>query len=245
MKFICEIGLNHLGKDSEAISIAKSLSKKKIAGVTIQILPNYYYDNKKNYKRKLKIQTLEKIASILKNKKIKLGYALYDFSGYSRIEKLPHQFIKILSPGAFNLKLIKHISKRKKKIFVSTGAINFKDMIGIKKISKNIEFIHTSLDHDTELANLSAISKMRNKLKKNISFGMHSKNLNVLLLSSQYKPEFIFFYIKPNKIQNYPDNLHAIQLSKINMILKELNNLKSASGNGIKKRSKIPDWVFE
>ena len=69
MKLIAEIGLNHLGNDAKAISIVKKCLDCDIDGITLQVQPAKYYDNKKNYKRELKKETYIKISKIIKSKK--------------------------------------------------------------------------------------------------------------------------------------------------------------------------------
>ena len=68
--FIAEIGLNHLGNDRLAISMVKSCLTANLEGITLQIQPHDYYNNKKNFRRKLKKSTYKKIYTIVKKKKI-------------------------------------------------------------------------------------------------------------------------------------------------------------------------------
>ena len=47
MKLIAEIGLNHLGSDSKAISIVKKCLDFNLDGITLQVQPEKYYDKKR------------------------------------------------------------------------------------------------------------------------------------------------------------------------------------------------------
>ena len=47
MKLIAEIGLNHLGSDTKAISIVKKCLSFDLDGITLQVQPEEYYDKKK------------------------------------------------------------------------------------------------------------------------------------------------------------------------------------------------------
>ena len=47
MKLIAEIGLNHLGSDTKAISIVKKCLSFDLDGITLQVQPEKYYDKKK------------------------------------------------------------------------------------------------------------------------------------------------------------------------------------------------------
>ena len=57
MKIFAEIGLNHLGNSNNAIKLINKCLKLNIDGITLQIQPEFYYDNSKNFRRALDIQT--------------------------------------------------------------------------------------------------------------------------------------------------------------------------------------------
>ena len=96
----------------------------------------------------------------------------------------------------------------------------------MSQIDKNINFIHTSLSSKIEDTNLSAIKSLKYKLGNKISFGLHSKDIDVIYASIFYEPESIFFYVKNSKLKKIYDDKHAIELSNLNAKVKKINYLK-------------------
>lgn len=245
MKIFVEIGLNHLGSSKKALDLANECLKQDIDGITLQIQPDSYYDNSKKFRRSLDTKTYQKISYMAKKRKKLFGLAIMDLKTLKKYEVVKTDFLKILSLAFDNTELIKTVTNIKKKIFLSTGFSNLQSIIRVGKKYPNINFIHTSLDDKPKDANLSAIQTMKKKTKNKISFGLHSLDHEILLLSVFYSPDSIFFYIKPSKNDDYPDNEHAISLKNLSKILRLIKISKLSLGNGIKVKKKIPSWVFE
>ena len=243
MKIFAEIGLNHLGSSKLAIDIVKKCLKHNIDGITLQILPESYYDNSKNFRKALDIKTYKKISSILKRSKKLFGLAIMDIKTIEKFNDVKFDFFKILSLAFNDEKLIKKTIITKKKIFLSTGFSDLKNIVRLGKKFPKINFIHTSLDPKD--ANLSAISAIKKKIKNKVSYGLHSSDHEILLVSISYLPNSIFFYIKPDKKNYYPDNEHAISLKDLPKILRLIKITQQSIGNGVKIKKKIPNWIFE
>jgi N-acetylneuraminate synthase len=244
MKIFVEVGLNHLGNSNLAIDIVKKCLKQNIDGITFQILPEPFYNNSKNYKTPLTINTYKKISSIIKKRKKLFGLAIMDVNTLEKFRDVKVDFFKILSLGFKDKKLIKKASNTKKKLFVSTGFSNTKSIFQLGKDFPQINFIHTSLDRRPEDANLRAIATLKKKIKNKISFGLHSKNHEVLLISVSFSPDSLFFYVKPDKRVYYPDDEHAVSLNELPNILRSIKITQQSLGNGIKIIKKTPKWIF-
>ena len=245
MKIFAEIGLNHLGNSKLAIDIVKKCLKQNIDGITLQIQPESFYDNSKNFRKPLDIKTYKKISSILKRSRKLFGLAIMDIKTMEKFNDLKFDFFKILSLGFNNKKLIKKITMSKKKIFISTGFSDLKSIVRLGKKFPKINFIHTSLDRNPKDANLLAISTLKKKIKNKVSFGLHSSDHEILLVSVSYLPDSVFFYIKPDRKGNYPDNEHAISLKDLPNTLRLIKITQQSIGNGVKIKKKIPNWIFE
>ena len=245
MKIFAEIGLNHQGSPKLAIDIAKKCFKNDISGITLQILPESYYDNSKKFRRALDIKVYKKISSIAKKNNKLFGLAIMDLKTLEKFKEVRFDFLKILSLSFNNSQLIKKALATKKEIFISTGFSNLKSISALGKKYPKINFLHTSLNDEPKDANLSAINTMKRKLKNKVSYGLHSSDHEILLLSISYLPDSIFFYIKPDKKDHYPDNNHAISLKNLPRMLKLIKIAKLSVGDGLKLKKKIPDWIFE
>ena len=244
MKIFAEIGLNHLGNSKLAIDIVKKCMKYDIDGITLQIQQESYYDNSKNFRRELDIKTYKQISSIVKKSKKLFGLAIMDIKTMEKFSNIKFDFLKILSLVFHDIKLIKKAVNTKKKIFLSTGFSDLKSIANTAKKFPKINFIHTSLDAKPKDANLSAINTIKKKIRNKVSYGFHSSDHEILLVSASYSPDSIFFYIKPNKKKHYPDNEHAISLNELPNILRSIKITQQSLGNGVKIKKKIPKWIF-
>ena len=245
MKIFAEIGLNHLGNSKLAIDIVKKCMKYDIDGITLQIQQESYYDNSKNFRRELDIKTYKQISSIVKKSKKLFGLAIMDIKTMEKFSNIKFDFLKILSLVFHDTKLIKKAVNTKKKIFLSTGFSDLKSIANMAKKFPKINFIHTSLDAKPKDANLSAINTIKKKIRNKVSYGLHSSDHEILLVSASYSPDSIFFYIKPNQKKHYPDNEHAISLKDLPKTLKLIKIVNQSIGSGVKIKKKVPNWVFE
>ena len=243
-KFIAEIGLNHMGNEKVAFKMIEKASKTGVWGITLQVAWESYYDNSKKWKRKLDFKFYKKAKTFLKKKGIKFGLGIYEIKTINDFKNVGIDFWKIISTKFYNDKLIKIALNTKKKVYLSSGIASMKD---IKKKSykfKKLDFIHTTLDKKIS-ENLNAIETMRNQIKKEIAYGLHSKDTNMILAALTLKANPIFFYIKPDNKKKYPDNDHAIILNELKRKIRYYKNFVKILGNGKKNNLKIPQWVFK
>ena len=64
---------------------------------------------------------------------------------------------------------------------------------------------------------------MKKKFKNEVAYGNHYKNIFEIPKICKYKPSEIFLYIKMNSRGKFPDNEHAVPLSKLNILVKKIN----------------------
>tara|TARA_B100001059_G_C17828457_1_gene583011 strand:- start:1074 stop:1853 length:780 start_codon:yes stop_codon:yes gene_type:complete len=239
--YIAEIGQNHLGKTNIANNFVKKLIKTDVNAITFQILPP-------ERMAKLKMNNLpeifykRKIKQIKKAKK-KIGVAIADknFINFFNSQKI--DFWKILSVDFYNKNLIKNLIKTNKPIYISTGISSTREIINKSKLYSKIKFIHTNLSHNIKDANLSAITSLRMVTGKNIAYGLHCDNHNLLYALTTYNPESIFFYVKNPTLRKIHDDKHALDLNEINTVLKNLSDINKSIGNSkkIKNSMKNPE----
>lgn len=244
---ICEIGLNHMGDENEAKSLTLGLLKSKINAITFQVRENDFYKKGKNQKLILPETFYHDIVKIIKNSGLKIGIALAEETKIDFFERLDVDFYKILSKDLENYNLIKKIKRTKKPIFISTG------MSDLSQIEKLVQFvshekqyftlIHTQLSHNIDDVNLEVISLLKRKFEIPVAYGHHSINPYVLFLSLAFKPSDIFFYVKRNTFENYPDNEHAINLDDLSFYLENLEELQKSLGS--KNKLKMKNLINE
>ena len=70
IKYYAEIGLNHLGNEKKCFEMVKKAISSGVDGITIQIYPNKYYNNKKPFRKKFKNDFYVKLSKYLSQKKL-------------------------------------------------------------------------------------------------------------------------------------------------------------------------------
>jgi len=224
--FIAEIGLNHKGSEARALKMLKDLVGTDVDAVTFQIVEPASL-SKDFYK--------EAIDFIHKNNKL-IGFAIMDKNMVSFLDSAGADFWKSLSISISDSDLLDELEKTNKPVFVSTGISSESEIVKISKELKNIKFIHTQLSPKIEDTNLKAIDRIRVLTGKEIAFGLHCAEISALYLSVAFEPSDIFFYVKDNSKEKFPDDEHAIVINNADNIVKTMKKLKKALGSGIKEK---------
>ena len=84
------------------------------------------------------------------------------------------------------------------------------------------------MKNDAKYLNLNKIDLLRSRTKTKVAFGLHCEDKNVIYASIPFKPESIFFYIKLDNKNTYPDNKHAIRTNDLYEVSKSLKNMPIA-----------------
>jgi len=232
---IAEIGLNHKGSEKRAQDILKKLVKTRVDAITFQVIDRSFYKKIKKWGRPLKKEFYKFAIDFGHKSKKKIGFAVTDQNMVEFLDKNGADFWKLLSRYTSKKSLLKKLIKTNKPLFLSTGTLNEQEIIKFSKELQNVRFIHTHLSQNIEDSNLNAITKLKKITKRKIAFGLHCSDLKVLYMSLAFSPSDIFFYVKENKKEEYPDDKHAVNIDKVNDLLTNLVKLKRALGSGIKK----------
>lgn len=237
--FIAEIGLNHKGKKTRAFKMLKALINTDIDAITFQIVEPAFYEKIKKWGEPLgKDFYKHAIDFVHKNNKL-IGFAITDKSMISFLDSAGTDFWKSLSTSILDNALLNELRRTNKPIFVSTGISSESEIVKISKKLKNIKFIHTQLSQKVEDTNLKAIDRLRKVTNREIAFGLHCSEHNMLYLSVAFEPSDIFFYVKDNSQEKFPDNEHAIIIDNVDNVIKTLKEFKKALGSGIKEKMRV------
>ena len=191
--FIAEAGVNHNGNINYAKKLIDLASRAKADYVKFQ---SYKVDNlirketktanyqKKNIKKKITQYDLlkkyelnsndhKKLIKYAKIKKIKFLSSVFDIESFEMLIKLKIFDIKIPSGEINNIPLIKNISKKAKRVFISTGMASIKEISNAvkilkknKKLKNNIYLMHCHTGYPTELKDVNLLFML--SLKKNL-----------------------------------------------------------------------------
>jgi len=162
-----------------------------------------------------------------KLRKKKFGIALGDIKLVNFFSSINTDFVKILSEDFDNIKLIKKLLNSKvKKIYISTGNIpneKIKKLINSlsKKEIKKVGLIFTSFNKTQSLNSLNKIIKIK-EIHKQVSYGLHAYNKQILLKLKKFRPVSIFFYIKGEISKFHPDDSHALSFPELDYYVKKL-----------------------
>lgn len=236
---VCEVGLNHLGKEEYANDYVDKAIQCNIDALTFYIGDEQFYQQEKFSNFKLSDDFYFTALKKLRENNIKFGVMISDISKIDFFEKIKTDFYKVFSNDINNHKLISRLKQTNKKIFVSTG------MSDLEEIEKLVNFIddskdqftliHTQLTNKLDHVNLKAIPMLRKKFDMNIAFGNHANNINVLYVVLGYEPSDLFFYIKGNMV-DHPDEPHAVKLDNLDELIKNLRELPRSIGKEVKMK---------
>jgi len=243
--YIAEIGLNHLGDEDRAMKLLKGAIKAGAKSVTYQIQDPDYYDGSRPFRVALPTSFYEKAANIAHLMGAQFGLAI-NSEETIKDHNFDHiDFWKILSMDFFDDDLIGAAVDTDKYIYISTGVADIEDIKNQAGKYKNANFIHTTLSEKVEDANILAIRTMKNAIRNDISFGLHSSDVRVALLAMTFRPHSLFFYLKTNEILDYSDDAHAITVESLADRISDWDFVNRVLGSGEKETKDIPDWVYE
>ena len=266
-KIIAEIGINHGGSVSRALKhivaaknsgadVAKFQLFKTTSLVSRNAKKARYQLNSTKDKQKqfnllkpleLSIKDFLKIKRFCLKKKIEFMVSIFDESGIETIKKLKVSSIKIPSGEINNYPLLKKVSKLKKKIILSTGMSNFKEIDraikiftqnGIKK--KEITVLQCNSSYPTPLVdvNLNILKEYKKRFKVNIGYSDHTKGLDSSLAAVSLGSSVIEKHFTLNKKLKGPDHSSSLNPSEFKKLTYHIRNIERCLGSKIKKITK-------
>lgn len=234
---VAEIGLNHLGDNKLLKKYLESAIK--VDAITIQILSDSFFENKKFSSFELTPKVLSDFILEASKAGYKVGLAIDDYKKVQFFDSNLVSFYKILSKDIKNKKLLNSIIKTSAEhIYISTGMSDFKELDTIipkiSKLDNRVKLIHTQLSNEIEDVNLKAIETMRGRYNLPVAYGHHCIEKKVIYASLGFFPESIFFYIKSEDDLIFPDDLHAISTDYLDNFVSNIRLIKKSIGQGTK-----------
>ena len=262
---IAEAGINHNGN----INIAKKMIKvaKECGADAIKFqsykserlviknlsLAKYQKKSEKNNRKminmlkKYELSEKDQIKLYKYSKKLKITFisSAFDLKSLSfLIRTLNLKILKIPSGEITNLPYLTAIAKSKKKLILSTGMSNLKEirdavMIltknGLKK--KNLKILHCNTAYPTpyENVNLNVINKLKNIFKVDIGYSDHTKDFEVSLAAVAMGAKIIEKHFTLNKKMSGPDHSSSLDPISLSRLIKSIRNIELAKGSFLKK----------
>ena len=266
-KIIAEIGINHGGSVSKAL---KHVVAAKNSGADVVKFQFFKTTNlvSKNAKKaryqlhstkdkqkqfnllkplELSIKDFLKIKKFCANKKIEFMISIFDESGIEAIKKLKVSSVKIPSGEINNYPLLEKISKLKKKIILSTGMSNFKEINNAMKIfthngikKKEITILQCNSSYPTPLddVNLNILKEYKKRFKVKIGYSDHTEGLDSSLAAVSLGASVIEKHFTLNKKLKGPDHSSSLNPSEFKKLTYHIRNIERCLGSKIKKITK-------
>lgn len=261
---IAEAGVNHNGSLNLAKKLILAASKANADYIKFQtfnpddmvrrnaLLANY---QKKNLKKKIsqydllkKYQIKKEYYKILikfsKQKKIKFLSSPFDINSIYFLNKFNLDFIKVPSGEIDNVSYLKNIAKLNKKLILSTGMSNIKEIenainllkkFGTKKKNINLLHCHTDYPSEPQDLNLKAIKTLKKKFKLNVGYSDHSVGIEAPIIAVSYGSKIIEKHLTLDKSFPGPDHSSSLDPLEFKKMVKAIRNTEKMLGNGIKK----------
>ena len=263
---IAEAGPNHNGKLKLAyklVDLAKNCGADFIKFQTsIPELHISKFARKANYqiKNTSKTETQLKMAKKItlthnqfrelkkycQSKRINFLSTPFDLKSINFLRSLNMKYFKIPSGEITNLPYLIKIAKLKKKIILSTGMANMKEIGEALKVlthhgvsKKNITLMQCNTEYPTPLkdANLRAMITIKKKFGVTVGYSDHTQGIEASLAAVAMGAKVIEKHITLNKNLPGPDHKASITKKELKRMVDGIRKIEIALGDGIKRTS--------
>ena len=195
-------------------------------------------------KLELSFKNIDYLISYAKKLKVKISASVFDNVSAKFLIKKKTDFIKIPSGEITNLKLLNFLSKHNKKIILSTGMANIKEINkAIKILTKygldksKISLLHCISDYPAKIKNinLASIKFLKEKYKIKVGFSDHTKSINVPSLAVLAGASIIEKHFTLNKLLKGPDHKASLNPIEFKKMVKAVRDSETILGDEEKK----------
>ena len=263
---IAEAGQNHNGQLKMAYKLIDAAKKCGADFVKFQTsIPKLHVSKFakkadyqiKNWKKKesqlqmlqklsLTYQDFKKIKKYCSKKKIEFLSTPFDLKSINFLKSLNMKYFKIPSGEITNLPYLIRIAKLKKKVILSTGMANLREIrdalnilisYGTKK--KNITILQCNTEYPTPLrdANIRAMLTIKKIFKVNIGYSDHTEGIESSLAATALGASILEKHITLDKKLPGPDHKASANPKDFKKMVEGIRKITVALGDGIKKIS--------
>jgi len=267
VKIIAEAGINHNGNLKKAfrmIDIANSCGansiKFQIFNAEEVVTPSgkmadYASRNMKSNKKQLdiikKYQLTEndhlKIKNYCEKKGIEYLCSAFDNSSLNFLKKIKLKIFKVPSGEITNYPYLNLLGSFKKKVILSTGMSNVKEIkkaililtnAGTKK--NDISILHCNTDYPTQPKdlNLLAIKKLKKIFKCQIGLSDHSLGVEASVAAVALGAKVIEKHFTLSRKMKGPDHLASLEPRELSNLVKSIRHIELALGKNKKFATK-------
>lgn len=251
---VAEIGNNHEGSMKNAVKLITSAKKAGADAVKFQIFNPCKYSSPKDKQRLLQLKKFAlKKNDIIKLKKkcdqLKILFFAtpFDIESANTLNNI-QSFFKISSGDNNYFDLLQTVRSFKKPVIISTGLMDFKDIVKVVKFFRKFEFFKkkenlcimycvSAYPASKNKINLNSIRFLKNKFKNlTIGYSDHTIGYKIACLSYVLGAEIIEkHFTLSNDFSSFRDHKISLDPKSFKSFVKEIKNLKNILGSFNKK----------
>jgi N,N'-diacetyllegionaminate synthase len=258
---IAEAGVNHNGKFNLAKKMIIEASKFGADFIKFQTFsadglvtkyakkPSYSINKKKQFQHEmlkhleLKKKNFNKLKIICKKNKIGFLSSAFDIENLKFLNKLKLEFFKVPSGEINNVPYLRQLAKFKKKIILSTGMSNLKEISfalnilkkgGVK--NKDIFLLQCNTDYPSPLidANLNVINLYKKKFNTQVGYSDHTSGIEASIAAVALGAKVIEKHFTLNKNFSGPDHKASLDAEEFRQLVKSIRKVEISLGKNYK-----------
>lgn len=194
----------------------------------------------------LPLEDFIKLKEYCLKKKIGFLSTPFDIKSINLLNKIKLNCFKIPSGEITNLPYLREIGRLNKKIILSTGMANLKEIgNAIKVLMKNgtskkkISILHCNTEYPTPYkdVNLKAMKSLEKKFRCPVGYSDHTTGIEIPIAAVALGASIIEKHITLNKNMKGPDHKASIEPKDFENMIKGIRIIEKSLGDGIKKAS--------
>ena len=255
---IAEVGTNHNGFLKNALKYIDNLSSIGVDAVKFQIAdfnevyseklfaPNYQkkLTKKINYEKVVKRRLLTyrehlQLYERCKIKKVDYICSAFDLKSLKFLTKnMNPKYYKIPSSEIFSVDLLQYLSRKKKKIILSTGMSSIKDISAALKVlnknfKKKITLLHCVSDYPVNIKNINMnfMPQLYSNFKCDYGYSDHSNSILPCLVAASMGAKIIEKHVTLNRNSYGADHKASISIKNFAQMVSEIRKIEKILGS--------------
>ena len=264
---IAEAGINHNGNYKTALKLIDAAKKSGADAVKFQIfipedvvtakgdMAKYAIKNMKIKEKQLKVIKKyslsffqhSKLMKYCKSKKIKYLCSAFDLKSLKFLFKNKLDIFKVPSGEITNYPYLQLLASFKKKIILSTGMSNIKEVKNALKIltqngskKKDITILHCHTDYPTDAknVNLLAMNELKRKFQTHVGISDHTLGAEVPIAAVALGAKIVEKHFTLSREFIGPDHKASMTPNELNDLVKSIRKTELSLGRKLKSPSK-------
>lgn len=205
-------------------------------------------DNQFNMLKKLELDKANhlELISHCQQKSIKFLSTAFDLESIDLLDELGIDLYKIPSGEITNLPYLKKIASKKKKVILSTGMSNLKEIEAALKIlytnglvANQVTILHCNTEYPTPMrdVNLKAMNTIEEYFKVKVGYSDHTLGIEVPIAAVAMGAVCIEKHFTLDRNMEGPDHVASLEPAELKAMVQSIRNIEMALGNGIKQAS--------